>query len=68
MILLILKNKGSYNKDRLDDLENERVARLEIMSQSWKDLQRQVEKTKQTIKKVLDKDTSFTRRFCSLFP
>ena len=36
MILLILMNKG---RDRLDDLNTEKQARLEMLSQNRKDLQ-----------------------------
>ena len=42
--------------DRLDDLNTEKQARLEILSQNWKDLQTQVARMKQTLKKVLDKN------------
>ena len=49
MILLILKNKRQLYKDMLDDLNIERQARLEILSQNRKDLQTQVATIKQTI-------------------
>ena len=42
--------------DRLDDLNTEKQARLEVLSQNWKDLQTQVARMKQTLKKVLDKN------------
>ena len=42
-------------RDRLDDLNTEKQARLEILSQNRKDLQTQVARIKQTIEKVLDK-------------
>ena len=54
-------------RDRLDDLNTEKKARLEILSQNRKDLQTQVARIKQTLKKVLDKDTSLAERICTLF-
>ena len=45
-------------KDRLDDLNTEKQARLEILSQNWKDLQTQVARIRQTLEKALDKDAS----------
>ena len=42
-------------RDRLDDLNTEKQARLEILLQNRKDLQTQVARIKQTIEKVLDK-------------
>ena len=59
-------NKGSY-RDRLDDLNTEKKARLEILSQNQKDLQKQVARIKQTLEKVLDKDTSLAERIRTLF-
>ena len=38
-------------RDRLDDLNTEKQARLEILSQNRKDLQTQVARIRQTIKK-----------------
>ena len=74
MILLILKNKGTYSeektllhKDRLDDLNIEKQAKLEILSQNRKDLQTQVARIKQTIEKALDKDASLAERICTIF-
>ena len=49
-------------KDRLDNLNIEKQARLEILSQNRNDLQTQVARIKQTIGKVLDKDTSLAKR------
>ena len=49
-------------KDRLDNLNIEKQARLEILSQNRKDLQTQVARIKQTLKKVLDKNTSLAER------
>ena len=55
-------------KDRLDDLNTEKQARLEILSQNRKDLQTQLARMiKQTLEKVLDKDASLTERICTLF-
>ena len=42
-------------KDRLDHLNTEKQARLEILSQSRKDLQTQVARIRQSLEKVLDK-------------
>ena len=53
-------------KDRLDDLNTEKQARLEIVSQNRKDLQTQVARIKQTIQKVLDKDTPLPERIRNL--
>ena len=36
-------------RDRLDDLNTEKQARLEILSQSWKNLQTQVARIRQTL-------------------
>ena len=54
-------------KDRLDDLNIEKQARLEILSQNRKDLQTQVARIKQTLEKVLDKNTSLAGRIRTLF-
>ena len=54
-------------RDRLDDLNTEKQARLEILSQNRKDLQTQVARIKQTLEKVLDKNTSLAERICNLF-
>ena len=54
-------------RDRLDDLNTEKQARLEILSQNRKDLQTQVARIKQTLEKVLDKDTSLAKRIRALF-
>ena len=54
-------------RDRLDDLNTEKQARLEILSQNRKDLQTQVARIKQTLEKVLDKNTSLTERIRTLF-
>ena len=51
-------------RDRLDDLNTEKQARLEILSQN---LQTQVARIKQTIEKVLDQNTSLAERIRTLF-
>ena len=66
MIQIILMNKDSY-RDRLGDLNTEKEARMEILSQNWKDLQTQVARIKQTLEKILDKDTPLAERICTLF-
>ena len=60
-----VENDSSYTdeqrqlyRDRLDDLNTEKQAKLETLSQNWKDLQTQVGRIKQTLEKVVDKDTS----------
>ena len=53
--------------DSLDDLNTEKQARLEILSQNRKDLQTQVARIKQTPEKVLDKDKSLAERIRTLF-
>ena len=53
-------------RDRLDDLNTEKQARLEILSQNRKDLQTQVARIRQTLEKVLDKDTPLAERIRSL--
>ena len=55
------------NKGRLDDLNTEKQARLEILSQNRKYLKTQVARIKQTLEKVLDKDASLTERIRTLF-
>ena len=45
-------------RDRLDDLNTEKQARLEILSQNRKNPQTQVARIKQTLEKVCDKNTS----------
>ena len=54
-------------RDRVDDLNTEKRARLEILSQNRKDLQTQVARIKQTIEKVLDQNTSLAERIRTLF-
>ena len=54
-------------RDRLDDLNTKKQARLEILSQNRKDLQTQVARIKQTLEKVLDQNTSLAERIRTLF-
>ena len=54
-------------RDRLDGLNTEKRARLEILSQNQKDLPTQVARIKQTLGKVLDKNTSLAERIYTLF-
>ena len=53
-------------RDRLDDLNTEKQARLEISSQNRKDLQTQVARIRQTIENVLDKNTPLPERILTL--
>ena len=55
------------HRDRLDDLNTEKQARLEILSQNGKNLQTQFARIKQTIEKVLHKNTSLAERIRTLF-
>ena len=54
-------------KDRLDHLNTEKKARLEMLSQNRKDLQTQVARIKQTRERVLDKEASLVERIRTLF-
>ena len=54
-------------RDRLDELNTEKQARLEILSPNQKDLQTQVARIRQTIEKVVDQDTSLAERIRTLF-
>ena len=54
-------------RNRLDDLNTEKQARLEILSQNRKDLQTQVTKINQTPENVLDQNTSLVERILTLF-
>ena len=69
-----VENDPSYSdeqrqlyRDRLDDLNNEKQARLEILSQNRKDFQTQVARITQTLGKVLDKNTSLAEEIRTLF-
>ena len=59
-------NKQLY-RDRLDNLNTKEQARLEILSQNGKDLQTQVARIKQSLEKVLDRNTSLAERIGTLF-
>ena len=59
--------KRQLCRDRLDDLNTKKQARLEILSQNRKGLQTQVARIKQTIEKVLDKNTSLPERIRTFF-
>ena len=54
-------------RDRLDDLNTEKQARLKILSQNRKDLQTQVARIRQTLEKFLDKNKSLAGRIHTLF-
>ena len=54
-------------RDRLDDLNTEKQARLQMLSQNQNDLQTQAASIRQTLEKVLDKNTSLAERICTLF-
>ena len=56
-----MMNKELY-RDRLDDLNTEKQARLEILPDNRKDLQTQVTRIKQTIEKALDQNTSLAEK------
>ena len=69
-----VENNSTYSdeqrqlyRDRLDDLNTEKHARLEILSRNRKDLQTQVARIKQTLEKVLDQNTSLAERILTLF-
>ena len=54
-------------RDILDDFNTEKEARLEILSQNWKDLQTLVARIRKTIAKVFDQDTSLAGRIRTIF-
>ena len=54
-------------RDRLDDLNAKKQARLEILSRNQKDLQTQVARIKQTLEKVHDQNTSLAEKIRTLF-
>ena len=54
-------------RDRLEDLNTEKEARLEKLSQNRKGLQTQVPRIKQTLEKFFDQNTSLAERICTLF-
>ena len=59
--------QGQLCRDRLDDVSTEKQARLEILSQNRKDFQTQLARIKQTLEKVLDKNTSLAQKIRTLF-
>ena len=61
------EEQRQLHRDRLDNLNIEKQARLEILSQNRKDLQTQVARIKQTLEKVLDKDASLAERIRNFF-
>ena len=60
------EQKELYKK-RLQDLKEEQQARLEFLSQNGKDIQTQVARIKQAIEKILDSDTSLSKKIRILF-
>ena len=54
-------------RDRLDNFNTEKQARLEILSKNRKDLQTQVARIRQTLEKVLGQNTSLAERIRILF-
>lgn len=67
MVPLIFKNKGSYVKIYIQDLKTAQQARLQILSQSQRDVHTQFLRIKQTIEKVLDKYKPMIERNRTLF-
>ena len=70
----IVENDPTYTdeqkrryRDRLDQLNTEKQARLEVLSQNRKDLQTQAARIKQTLEKVLDQNKSLAERIRTLF-
>ena len=58
--------QGQLYKDRLDDLNTEKQARLEILSQNRKGLQTEAATIRQTLEEILDKDTPLPERIRTL--
>ena len=54
-------------RDVLDNFNTEKQARLEILSQKWKDLQTLVARIRKTIAKSFDQDTSLAERIRTIF-
>ena len=70
----IVENDPNYTdeqkrlyRDRLDELNTEKQARLEVLSQNRKDLQTQAARIKQTLEKALDQNKSLAERIRTLF-
>ena len=61
-----VENDPTFSEDRLYDLNIEKQARLEILSQNQKDLQTEVTRIKQNLGKVFDKNTSLAERIRAL--
>ena len=59
--------QGQLYKDRLDDMNTEKQPGSEMLSRNRKDLQTQVARIKETLEKILDKNTSLAERIRTLF-
>ena len=64
-----IKDDPSYSeelkdriRERIDNAETEREARLEVLSQNKKKLRSQVSRIKETITKILDSNTSLAEK------
>ena len=62
-----VENDPTFSEDRLYDLNIEKQARLEILSQNQKDLQTEAAGIKQNLEKVFDKNASLAERIRALF-
>ena len=62
-----VENDPTFSEDRLYDLNMEKQARLEILSQNQKDLQTEAARIKQNLEKVFDKNASLAERIRALF-
>ena len=62
-----VENDPTFSEDRLYDLNIEKQARLEILSQNQKDLQTEAARIKQNLEKVFDKNASLAERIRALF-
>ena len=54
-------------RERVDNAETEREARVKVLLQNKKELRRQVSRIKETIAKILDSDTSLAEKLRILF-
>ena len=61
------KEQRRLYRDTQEVLNTKQQARFDFLSQNWRELQTQVARIKQTIKKVLDKDASLVERILTLF-
>ena len=59
--------KRQLYRDRLDDLNTEKQARIKMLRQNRKDLQTQAAKIRQILEKILYKNTSLAERIRTLF-